>query len=54
MKTEDKAKVRKRMGKKKVDALTCPYCYQSFTGRYYLLEHWCRIVETEYKHMLKK
>ena len=43
-------KGKKRFKKKKVDALTCPYCLRDFSGIYYLKEHFCTILDTEYKH----
>jgi hypothetical protein len=49
-KNERIATGKKRLKKKKVDALTCPYCLRGFTGLFYLKEHWCSVLETEYKH----
>jgi hypothetical protein len=43
-------KPKKFKPKKKVNVLQCPYCLREFTGLFYLKEHWCSVLETEYKH----
>jgi len=48
-KQEKIAKGKKRLKGKKLDALTCPFCTRDFSGYFYLTEHYCEILETQYK-----